>query len=267
MSLFSDEEDTLQSSVKNKFNESNDTHFDLKTDPLSSSSTSSSDIISSATINDNQEITIEKEVDKNQGQEQPQPSQHESGNENEGKGQTVDNLFDNMNEEEEENKLNSLTYNNEQTEILSKISEIFKQRMNMQVVEQKPQKKKEDFNDAVKIKVKKEDYGLNLLKLKKWSDARILAHSNDEEYKQEVALVKVRKFMDAISKVIKLQSWYRMSCQRRKFSAYKEEKRVIKRIYYIAWKQHWAAEHMYFNIIIGVFAFIFFVISSSFIFF
>lgn len=47
----------------------------------------------------------------------------------------------------------------------------------------------------------KETYGLDIAKLKQWSEQRVLSQNSKETAKQEMAVAKVRSFLDGIGKI------------------------------------------------------------------
>ena len=93
------------------------------------------------------------------------------------------------------------------TDIIKKFSNMFKKQS-----EQAEAKKRVKPMEAY-TKPTKEDYGLNINKLKKWNKKKILKKTSEDENRQEIALFKVKQFMDAIFLIIKLQSWWRMHRQ------------------------------------------------------
>jgi hypothetical protein len=97
----------------------------------------------------------------------------------------------------------------------------------------------------------KEEYGLNINKLKKWNDKKILKKTSEDENRQEIALFKVKQFMDAIFLIIKLQAWWRMNREVMRYEVWRAERRKIKRLYYAAWKRQVKAEKSYLYQILG----------------
>ena len=94
-------------------------------------------------------------------------------------------------------------------------------------------------------KPKREDYGIKLNKLKGWQDERDKMVMLREEARQEVAVARVRGFLDAMRMLRRLQSWWRMMTFKMEFKAFRNARLAIKRKFYTGWKQYWQAEHMF----------------------
>jgi hypothetical protein len=96
-----------------------------------------------------------------------------------------------------------------------------------------------------------EDYGINIQQLKKWKHMRMQKLLEQEVSQQEVALSKVRGFMEAITKLTKIQSWWRMMGWKKTFNEYRMGRKQIKREFFGAWKRHMITEKMFLNYMIG----------------
>jgi hypothetical protein len=96
-----------------------------------------------------------------------------------------------------------------------------------------------------------EDYGINITQLKKWKNERMQRLLEQEVSQQEMALSKVRGFMEAITKLTKLQSWWRMMGWKKTFNEYRNGRKQIKKDFFGAWKRHMITEKMFVNYMIG----------------
>lgn len=61
-------------------------------------------------------------------------------------------------------------------------------------------KKGEKVTRSRELKGAKETFGLDIKQLRHWSEARIQQQLNTESAKQEIAVAKVRGFLDAVGK-------------------------------------------------------------------
>ena len=130
-------------------------------------------------------------------------------------------------------------------EIISKFANMFKKQQTEEI-KQKRQKPIESYT-----KPTRENYGLNINRLKKWNEKKILMKTLEDENRQELALYKVKRFMDAIFIIIKLQSWWRMHREMMRYEVWRAERRKIKRLYYAAWKRQVKAEKSYLYQVLG----------------
>lgn len=94
-------------------------------------------------------------------------------------------------------------------------------------------------------KPKRETFGLDVRQLKVWNQMRIQQQLDTEIVKQEIAVARVRGFLDAIASVVRLQSWWRMIRVRRKYEEWLVERRAVRRKYYRSWKIFWRSERMH----------------------
>ena len=94
-------------------------------------------------------------------------------------------------------------------------------------------------------KPKREDYGVRLHKLKVWQEERDQQALIQETARQEVAVARVRGFLDAMRMLRRLQSWWRMMTFKMEFREFRNARLAIKRKFYNGWKQYWQAEHMF----------------------
>ena len=130
------------------------------------------------------------------------------------------------------------------SEILLKMS-LLMQNMSKKQPQAKQTYQRSPMN-AVKLeKVKREDYGLDISAMKKWQEIRQKKLMDEEEHRQEIAVARVRGFLDAIRMLTRLQSWWRMMQFKIEFRAFRNERLAVKRKVYVAWKQYWKAEHMF----------------------
>lgn len=97
----------------------------------------------------------------------------------------------------------------------------------------------------------KADYGLKLDKLRDWKAERTRELEQREESLQEMAVAKVRGFMDAVLIIVKLQSWIRMIKPRRKYYLYRLERIVIRRKFFYGWKRYVKGQLMRLHYVIG----------------
>lgn len=104
----------------------------------------------------------------------------------------------------------------------------------------------QDAKKQMQFKSTKQTYGLDIAQLRNWSQDRLQAQLDTEMAKQEIAVTKVRQFLDAIVTVVKLQSWWRMIRIRRQFFAVMNERRLLKKRCYRGWKIFWKSERLFY---------------------
>ena len=97
----------------------------------------------------------------------------------------------------------------------------------------------------------KADYGLQLDKLRDWKAEWSRELAQREESLQEMAVAKVRGFMDAVVVIVKLQSWIRMIKPRRKYYLYRQERIVIRAKFFYGWKRYVQGQQMRLHYVIG----------------
>lgn len=88
-------------------------------------------------------------------------------------------------------------------------------------------------------------YGLNLGLLRKWQKDKKEEILSSEEAKQEIAVSKVRGFLDAVGSVVRIQSWWRMLKPYHAFLALKQAQRESKALYFRALRLYWKSERLY----------------------
>ena len=117
-------------------------------------------------------------------------------------------------------------------------------------------------------RIERETYGMNIAQLKEWSKNRMKEELTTEMAKQQIAVAKVRDFLDAIGEfssewwllycgvgligifslyiatIVRLQSWWRMSKMRRAFFQIIADRREVKKLYFRAIKIYWQSEKM-----------------------
>ena len=91
----------------------------------------------------------------------------------------------------------------------------------------------------------KEVYGLNLGMLRKWHKEKKEEMMGSEQAKQEIAVAKVRGFLDAVGCVVRIQSWWRMLKPYQAFLARKRAQKLVKFTYYRAMRLYWKSERLY----------------------
>lgn len=110
------------------------------------------------------------------------------------------------------------------------------------------QQKKARDAQPFKVKIEKlprEDYGLDLSKMKSWVEARNERLAKQESYIQEMAIGRVRGFLDAVRMVTRLQTWWRMITFRKEFAEFRATRLVVKEKFFVAWKRQWVADKMH----------------------
>ena len=150
--------------------------------------------------------------------------------------------------DEEQSKIDDMKVQN--AAILEKMSNLMKNMSQKPVEAPKVRQKQEDTLLKVE-KVMREDYGLDINQMKEWQDEHRQKLLDEEEHRQEIAVARVRGFLDAIRMLTKIQSWWRMMTFKIEFRAFRNARLAIKRKYYNGWKQHWKAEHLFLYQILG----------------
>ena len=110
-----------------------------------------------------------------------------------------------------------------------------------------PEKKKEvQVKEVVRntTPVEKSTYGMDLGKLRAWSQDEENEKLVSEMYRQEFALSKMKGFMHAILLIVKLQNWWRMLRAKAKFAEWRAERNEMKQRFYRGWKIYFRAEKM-----------------------
>ncbi len=97
----------------------------------------------------------------------------------------------------------------------------------------------------------REDYGLDIKKLRTWTNESNTLMLQREDVKQEVAVQRMKKFMDAIVEANRIQSWWRMLNVRWTFRRWREERNEIRNLFFRAWKNEWLSEKMRIRVIGG----------------
>lgn len=91
----------------------------------------------------------------------------------------------------------------------------------------------------------RQTYGLNVSLLRKWQKERTQKLLDQEFAKQEIAVAKVRSFLDAIHCIVHIQSWYRMLKPRHRYNIRKRAQRTVKYTYFRGIKLYWKSEKMF----------------------
>lgn len=144
-------------------------------------------------------------------------------------------------EDDEQAKLDQLRSSGQ---VLDKVAEIF-QKFKMKDPDPKTIKMREKVDMSKFEKPPIEEYGLDMRTLKAWSQQRMQKLLTEEASQQEVALSKVRDFMEAITKLVKIQSWWRMMSWKKTFNEYRNGRLSIKRLFFGGWKRHVIIERKY----------------------
>lgn len=108
-----------------------------------------------------------------------------------------------------------------------------------------PKKAESKKRDVYNHRSHRETYGLNMKQLKDWSRVRLDLELTTEAAKQQIAVSRVRTFLDAIATVIRIQSWWRSRKLRRVFFTVVLERRERKRLYFRQLKIYWRSERMH----------------------
>ena len=103
------------------------------------------------------------------------------------------------------------------------------------------------------FKSKKTSFGLDIAELKRWSQERTEQELGQESSKQEIAVSKVKGFLDAIATAVYVQSWWRMIRIRREYNRIMNERKYLKRRCYRSWKIYWKSERLYLFHVLGKF--------------
>jgi hypothetical protein len=114
-------------------------------------------------------------------------------------------------------------------------------------------KEKEAMRREAYRRIERETYGLNISQLREWSKNRMKEELTTEMAKQQIAVSKVRDFLDAIATVVRLQSWWRMMKMRKMFFQIIEERRERKKLYFRAFKIYWQSEKLRYYHLFGKF--------------
>ena len=96
------------------------------------------------------------------------------------------------------------------------------------------------------FKSTRQTYGLDLKQLRQWSQDRLQEQLDTEMAKQEIAVAKVRAFLDAIVTNVKLQSWWRMMRVRMQYYEIMNQRRMLKKRCYRSLKIYWKSERMHY---------------------
>ena len=147
---------------------------------------------------------------------------------------------------EEQIQMEKMKAENEQ--VLLRMSMLMKNMAFKKDVQEEKPKRAEQVEVVRVERPKREDYGLDIKELKRWKSEQEERALQEEENRQEVAVTKVRGFLDGLRMITRLQSWWRMMTFKIEFREFRNARLDIKRIFYIAWKRYWQAEHMYVNL-------------------
>ncbi len=105
---------------------------------------------------------------------------------------------------------------------------------------------REVTKQQTQFKSTRQTYGLDIKQLKQWSHDRLQAQLDTEMAKQEIAVTKVRSFLDAIMTIVRLQSWWRMIRVRRQFNEIMNGRYLQKKRCYRSWKIYWRSERLFY---------------------
>ena len=151
---------------------------------------------------------------------------------------------DRTEEEDDDDHAAAEELRNKNAQILSKMNLLM--RAQPAAEEEKEEKIQREEQTEIKIeKPKREDYGIEISKLKGWQSVRDDRALEEEEARQEIAVARVRGFLDAMRMLTRLQAWWRMMTFKMEFRAFRNARLAIKRKFFNGWRQYWAAEHMY----------------------
>lgn len=180
----------------------------------------------------------------------------------------TDYLSDSLSNNEIDNDNNSeieRVLSKEEIELKKKTDEIYLQKLSKNnavknlaaMFAKKPIAVEANFKSKTKVdmskfaKPTKSDYGLKLQILKEWKEERSKELSQREESLQEMAVARVRGFMDAVMIIVKLQSWFRMMKHRKKYYLYRKELQILRSKYFYGWKRYVKAQLMRLQTVIG----------------
>jgi hypothetical protein len=103
------------------------------------------------------------------------------------------------------------------------------------------------------FKSKKATFGLDVAELKRWKKENTERELGQESAKQEIAVAKVKGFLDAIATAVHVQSWWRMTRVRREYNRVMNERKSLKRRCYRSWKIYWKSERLHLFHVLGKF--------------
>jgi len=90
----------------------------------------------------------------------------------------------------------------------------------------------------------RQHYGVDLSLLRSWQRDRTERFLDQEYSRQEIAVTKVRDFLDAIDRIVKIQSWYRMVHPRRRYHELKSVQTRLKKSFFRAIRLYGKSEKM-----------------------
>jgi len=137
---------------------------------------------------------------------------------------------------------------NENT-VLTKMKDFFRSFSQEEEEEEAVQPVK--LEKAKVVKVIKENYGINIEKIKKWAQIQNSRFLNEEKFQHEIALTKVKGFMNAIIKATRIQAWYRMIKVRKQYLSRYNGKLMLKNKFFIAWRQYSRCSVLFYEQVVG----------------
>jgi len=90
----------------------------------------------------------------------------------------------------------------------------------------------------------RQHYGVDISLLRSWQRDRTERFLDQEYSRQEIAVTKVRDFLDAIDRIVKIQSWYRMVHPRRRYHELKSVQTRLKNNFFRAIRLYGKSEKM-----------------------
>ncbi len=131
--------------------------------------------------------------------------------------------------------------------VLDKMKDLFKSFSQAEEEEVQPVR----LEKAKVVKVVKENYGINVEKVKKWAQLQHNKFLNEEKFQHEIALMKVKSFMNAILKATRIQAWYRMIKVRKQYLSRYNGKLILKNKIFKAWRQYAKSSLLFYEQIVG----------------
>ena len=131
--------------------------------------------------------------------------------------------------------------------VLDKMKDLFKSLSQAEEEEVQPVR----LEKSKVVKVVKEDYGINIEKVKEWALIQNKKFLNEERFQHEIALMKVKSFMNAILKVTRIQAWYRMIKVRKQYLSRYNGKLILKSKVFKVWKQYAKCSLLFYEQVVG----------------
>jgi hypothetical protein len=137
-----------------------------------------------------------------------------------------------------------------ESQTVQRLAELMK-KPTMKIPQQKKKTPTPTHVVAPREVIQREDYGIDLKKLRAWNSELAAEQLGSEEYRQEYALAKMKGFMNAIIEIVRLQSWWRMLQIKATFKEWREERNAVRRYFFSAWKQYSGSENLRRRILVG----------------